>query len=622
MLPVISTQQLTPPSDAQLRLVTRVVTALVGVSAVIIAASFPLAYFYAAQSRLNGEIAVEARLFAGEAATAAEQNPDFWNALAGSADAVNLEGLESARHRQSQGQLLITRRIFRNVDGRALSSPSPDIRLAWPAISARSDFLRGLGAVEISSSLQPTLWNTAALSIASIAFAILFHYALRMLPMRLLIKEMRRANYLAQHDPLTGLFNRAVLAQHLDKALAQGHEVVLLLIDLDDFKTINDSSGHDKGDKTLQTVARRLEKAAAVADVVARLGGDEFAVLLDGAPPDHVIVCLCEDIVSALRQPGMDTPGLRAGVSASIGIARSGDEARTALEVLKNADIALYQAKAEGRNLHRFYNPVLHEQVRLRAVFEDDLREALSRNEFFLLYQPQVSLKTRQVEGAEALLRWHRPGHGPVSPQQFIPCAESLGCIKEIGAWVMAQACRDAASWPRPIEVAVNVSALQFRDPQFLDVVRNAIAGSGLDPRRLVLEVTESLLLSDTEHALATIAELHAIGVSVALDDFGTGYSSLSYLTRFRFDSIKIDRSFVHRATEEGRIIAVLRAIFELANSLELSVTAEGIEMETQARLITALGCKKAQGYLFGKPETEQRLIERLTMKPALVARM
>ena len=323
MLPVIPAQ-LTPPSDAQLRLVRRIVTALVGISAVIIGACFPLAYFYAAQARLTGEIVVEARLFAGEMATIAEQNPDFWNALAGSADAASVGTLEPPRRGDAQGQIQITRRIFRNSDGRALSPPIPDIALPWPTISTRSDFLRGLGTVEVSLSLQPALWNTSALSVASIAFAILLFYSLREFPLRLLLREMRRANYLAQHDPLTGLFNRTVLTQQLEKALEEGRDVALLLIDLDDFKTINDSSGHDEGDKTLQFVARKLTMAARTTDMVARLGGDEFAILLVDAPSDDVIIKLCDDIVAALRE---DDVARRGTVGASIGISRSGNEA-------------------------------------------------------------------------------------------------------------------------------------------------------------------------------------------------------------------------------------------------------------------------------------------------------
>jgi diguanylate cyclase (GGDEF)-like protein len=433
---------------------------------------------------------------------------------------------------------------------------------------------------------------------------------------------MRRANYLAQHDPLTGLFNRAVLTQQLEKALEEGRDVALLLIDLDDFKTINDSRGHDEGDKILQFVARKLARAAATTDLVARLGGDEFAILLVDAPPERVIIRLCDDIIAAMSEDDADAPARCGTIGTSIGISRSGSEARTAPEILKNADLALYQAKTEGQNLRRFYDPILHEQVRLRNAFESDLRLALARDEFYLLYQPQVSLTTRRVEGAEALLRWHRAGHGLVSPLTFIASAEKLGCIKEIGAWVLGQACRDAASWPEPVDVAVNVSPLQFRDPQFLDIVRGAIADTGLDPRRLVLEVTESLLLTDTDHALATIADLHAIGVRVALDDFGTGFSSLSYLTRFKFDSIKIDRSFVQRAADDPGIMAILRAIFQLAHSLELGVTAEGIELETQAWLIASLGCTKGQGYLFGRPEAERNFVSRLDVTPAMTARM
>ncbi len=425
-------------------------------------------------------------------------------------------------------------------------------------------------------------------------------------------QEIRR---LAFYDPLTELPNRRLLQDRLEHALrATGrshHQGVLLLIDLDNFKALNDTVGHDKGDILLRQVARRLLSCVRECDTVARLGGDEFVVMIDdvGATPVDAIghaKTVAEKIVTLLGQP-YDIAGLEHRSSSSVGVALFGlDTGGTAEETFKRADVAMYQAKAAGRNTLRFFDPAMQAAVEARAALEVDVRQGLLNDEVRLHYQPQVGPGDRVV-GAEALLRWNHPRHGAVPPGEFIPVAEQSGLILQLGQWVLETACAQLASWaaePRTaaLTLAVNVSVHQFRQPDFVDHVLDALDRSRADARRLKLELTESMFAFDLEDIIAKMAALKARGVGFSLDDFGTGYSSLSYLKRLPLDQLKIDQSFVRDVLTDPNDAAIARTIIALGRSLGLQVIAEGVETAGQRDFLAVHGCEWCQGYLISRP--------------------
>ncbi|MFL1463112.1 EAL domain-containing protein [Roseococcus sp. DSY-14] len=406
----------------------------------------------------------------------------------------------------------------------------------------------------------------------------------------------------AQADALTGLATRGALEARLREAFAEAEGGgALLLLDLDRFKAVNDTLGHPVGDALLRTVARRIRNAVRAGDLAARLGGDEFAVVLAGPAGAPEAARVAERLVEVLSRAYL-LEGHSVHVGASLGICLLGADARDAGEAMRHADLALYAAKDAGRGTFRFFERGMNERLQARRLLEADLRCALTMGELELAYQPLVDSASREVTGFEALLRWRHPTRGLVSPAEFIPLAEEIGLIGAMGEWVLHQACREAARWPRPVSVAVNLSPLQFRRGAVLEHVRAALAASGLDPARLDLEITESTLMDNTEEVLAVLVALRALGARISMDDFGTGYSSLSYLQRFPFDKIKIDGSFIRNLGEDAESAAIVRAIAGLGASLGLRTTAEGVETAEQVRHLTAEGCSEFQGYHFSKP--------------------
>ena len=422
------------------------------------------------------------------------------------------------------------------------------------------------------------------------------------------ITEQRRtqaqAAYLATHDALTGLPNRGALRDELLRLLARnkrGEDVAVLCLDLDRFKHVNDVLGHPAGDALLGQVAERLRQCARETDFVVRLGGDEFAVLQCGTPQPASSTALARRIIAALGTP-FDLDGQRAHIGGSVGIAIAPFDGEEPELLLKNADLALYRAKSDGRGLLRYFEPAMDAQVQARRALEADLRHAAGVMQFHLAYQPQVDTDNGNVTAFEALLRWQHPVRGSISPAEFIPVAEETGLIVAMGSWVLAQACRDAASWSSAVRVAVNVSAVQFAGGSLVRDVMRALGDSGLEPGRLELEITESVLLRDADQALLMLRELRQHGVRVAMDDFGTGYSSLSYLRSFPFDRIKIDRSFIHDIETNADAQSIVRAVAGLGSSLGMAITVEGVETLGQLAAVRREGCREVQGYLFSRP--------------------
>ena len=425
---------------------------------------------------------------------------------------------------------------------------------------------------------------------------------------------------LAFFDPLTGLPNRRLLIDRLTKALdyslRHSSHGALLFIDLDNFKVLNDTLGHQMGDELLKQVAQRLGKCVRSVDTVARLGGDEFVVMLEdlqghAAEAAALAEGVGKKILTSLNQP-FELAGQRYHSSPSIGIALFFQNELTVDELLKRADLAMYQSKAAGRNTLRFFDPVMQAAATARASMEADLRQALTREEFLLYYQPVVDAKSRMT-GVEALVRWKHPGRGMVSPGEFIPVAEHTGLILPLGHWVLQTACRQLVEWSRQpatqrLTMAVNVSTRQFRQPEFSDQLLALLRETGANPYRLKLELTESLLLKDMDDAINKMTELRSIGVSFSLDDFGTGYSSLSYLKRLPLDQLKIDQSFVRDVLTDPNDAAIARTILNLADNLEMGVVAEGVETPGQLDFLLNSGCKAFQGYLFGRPVPVEQL--------------
>ena len=413
-----------------------------------------------------------------------------------------------------------------------------------------------------------------------------------------------RITHLAFHDSLTGLPNRTYFRQQLEADLTRagkmGDKVSILCLDLDGFKSVNDTLGHPTGDALLHQVGDILSELA-VDGLVSRLGGDEFAVILSDRDDADRPRALAQDILDRLRQP-MRVDGHQVASGASIGIAISPGDGADPDTLLKNADLALYRAKQDGRGVFRFFEPALDAAARRRRQLELDLREALQTGQFRLNFQPIFDLKADRIGGFEALLRWQHPTRGEVTPTEFIPVAEDTGLIIAIGEWVMHEACRQAIDWPGHVRVAVNVSPLQFRSTGFANVIFQALARTGLAPERLEVEITESVFLEGEASVVALLHQLRTMGVRVALDDFGTGYSSLSYLRSFPFDKIKIDKSFVDTVAEDSSSAAIVRAIVDLATALHMETTAEGVEDSDQLARLRGQGCSSIQGYLFSRP--------------------
>ncbi|MGY3371519.1 diguanylate cyclase (GGDEF)-like protein [Bradyrhizobium sp. GM2.4] len=406
---------------------------------------------------------------------------------------------------------------------------------------------------------------------------------------------------MAHYDALTDLANRALLGQRLKQALEQGGMFAIHHVDLDKFKAVNDTLGHQAGDILLQDVSRRLKQLARDSDTVARMGGDEFVILQTPISDSSEADLLARDVVRTLSAPfGLDGHQTIAG--ASIGIAIAPGDGSTPEQLLHNADLALYRAKSDGRGMHCFFEPAMGEEAQSRRGLEQDLRNGLAAGQFELHYQPVVKTDGGEISGFEALIRWRHPRRGLVAPNSFIPLAEEIGLIVPIGEWVIRQACGTASRWPDHLHVAVNISAVQFRQPGLTEVIVGALAASGLDPRRLEIEITESVFLQDRNGTLTTLHQLRALGIKVAMDDFGTGYSSLTYLQCFPFDKIKIDRSFVSGVENNAASLSIVRAVAALARGMGMTTTAEGVESEEQRDRIAAEGCTEMQGYLFSPP--------------------
>ncbi|HEX2060087.1 MAG TPA: EAL domain-containing protein [Thermoanaerobaculia bacterium] len=437
----------------------------------------------------------------------------------------------------------------------------------------------------------------------------------------------QQIEYHAYHDALTGLANRRLFQEHLSLALALAQRrasvVAVLFLDLDHFKLVNDSLGHSVGDALLREVAQRLKATVREGDTVARVGGDEFTIVLQELSRRDAAATVAQKVLRTVAQP-IEVQGHRLYITTSIGITIFPDDGDDAETLLRNADTAMYRAKAAGRNTYQMATAELSRTTQERMAVENGLHHALEAGEFELLYQPQLETETMSIVGMEALLRWNHPQRGVIAPENFIGIAEERGLILPIGDWVIREACRAARrfqdnGFPN-FRVAVNLSARQFRDATLLSTVENAIADSGIDPRTLELEITETVAMEDVELTMSTLARFRRQGVTIAIDDFGTGYSSLSYLKRFPIDALKIDKGFVTDLPDKFEDAAIVSSVIQLANGLGLRVVAEGVETREQLEFLRDSGCREVQGFYFSYPVRLEEIEAQLTRQPGITS--
>jgi diguanylate cyclase (GGDEF)-like protein/PAS domain S-box-containing protein len=478
------------------------------------------------------------------------------------------------------------------------------LETCFPDRAARAKLLAGSNqTVETSLRHRDGALTPVELLLRPIVFSGRPHHVVAVRDLQARKEAEQHIHYLAHHDALTSLPNRGFFNARVDQEIANlpsGESLAVLCLDLDRFKEVNDLFGHAAGDKVLQTVASRVTAVLGERQIMARLGGDEFAVLMPDAKNPEAVGRLAETILEALRAAS-DAPETNC-ISTSIGIAVCPDDASDREALLSHADTALYRAKTDGRNTYRFFEAAMGAAVRERRMLEHDLRLAVARNELHLVYQPQKGAQSQTMTGFEALLRWKHPVRGDISPAVFIPIAEESGAILEIGEWVIKTACREAAKWEQPLAVAVNVSAVQLYNADFVHELHQTLLETGLSPRRLEIEITETALVRDFNRALTTLRLVKALGVRIAMDDFGTGYSSLSNLRAFPFDKIKIDGSFIKSVNSNAQAATIVRAVLGLGRGLGLPVLAEGVETEAELQFLRDERCDEVQGYLLGRP--------------------
>ena len=600
----------------------RLVTALAAVVAVILAIALPMAYLVSANRTMHASLEAEARLASASITQVALSNPDLWVF-----EDARIRGLLSLLGRTAEPE---QRLVFSAADELIVEQGTSPTGMIMKVSDPVYDSGRIIGRVEVRRSQQPLLVNTAFVALASTSLGGLAFAILRILPLQMLGRALARSEHLATHDVLTGLPNRALFLDRLDRALAwsrrEGASLAVLYLDLDRFKDINDTFGHAAGDRLLIEVAARLVTCMRETDTLARLGGDEFAIAQVGVRHVTDTEQLAQRVIGELSG-SFEIDGHCISADASLGITvRSGTDLALlpcdSGTLLQEADVALYRAKDEGRGTYRFFETDMNVKLQERRALEHDIREGLANGQFYLHYQPQIDLRQHRIVGAEALLRWRHPRRGEVTPDQFIPLAEHTGLISQLGDWVLHEACRQAAAWPGLDSMAVNVSPVQFRRPGFVDLVQSALQQANLEPHRLEVEITEGVLLHETHETLAILLRLRKMGVAIAMDDFGTGYSSLAYLQKFRFDKIKIDRSFVRNLGHDPQAGEIVRAVLRMSHAMGIRVNAEGVEQQEQVAVLREEGCEEMQGFLFGEPLSADAFAELFAHQAPMMGRM
>lgn len=573
-------------------------TAVAAAAAIIVALVLPALHFYYVYQYNTGNIESKTEINAKLISQLIGHNPQMWQF-----ETLRIDELLGDKAPGTDTEL---RRVFAE-NGDLIAErgtdplPGPIIRDSHPLYDAGVI----VGRVELERSLRPQLIQSFMVFVLSGLLGAGIFIALRAVPLRLLRRVIERASFLASHDALTNLPNRAVFQEWMVHTMADverdGTPAAVLFLDLDHFKEVNDLLGHAAGDELLKQVSERMSETLRQNDVLSRLGGDEFAIIQKRIAQPQGAAQLAQRLIAILAEP-FDLFGQEAMIGASIGITMCEPGGQTdPSHLLQQADMALYRAKSGGRGNYQFFEEDMNRRMLERKMMEIDLRRALANDQLQLHFQPQIDLATSALIGVEALIRWNHPEQGWIAPDRFIPLAEETGLILPIGDWVIHTACRQAQAWPS-LKVAVNVSPVQFRRGDLVAVVRHALEESGMDAARLELEITEGVLMQDTDATIAILTALKELGVKIAMDDFGTGYSSLSYLRRFPFDKIKIDRSFIADMGHDDHADSIINAVIGLGRALGMKSNAEGVETIEQADLLRAQGCEEVQGFYFGRP--------------------
>ncbi|MGI9423283.1 MAG: putative bifunctional diguanylate cyclase/phosphodiesterase [Hyphomicrobiaceae bacterium] len=575
-------------------------------TAVLIAIGVPLATFYFEYRYEIVRLQATLKTIATPVKEMIESNPDYWTF-----ETNRLEGYLSMNPSTTDPEC----RHIMDKDGKMLARFANDIPVSfWPTIRVAhelKDFGQTVGRIEVDRSLKSSVIWTMIVGALSALFGGLIYWFLRVFPLRALERSWGEISYLASHDPLTGLSNRSMFIDRLEQALAdasrQDNSIIVYAIDLDRFKDVNDAFGHSTGDRLLKIVAQRISSHTRKGDTLARLGGDEFALIQAGVDDPQVAASLAERVIKELSDP-FNIKGHTISIGASVGMAfKDNDQDISAEELLKNADLALYKSKGNGRGTYCFFEEDMDRELRSRKAIESILRKALQELRFQLHYQPQIDLASERIIGAEALLRLEDPGHGNISPATFIPIAEQSGLILPITQWVLKTACTSAVKWDG-LRIAVNISPSVLVHADLVNMVKSTLEQTGLPPERLELEITEEVLIGNTSKALKVLKKLKALGVCIAMDDFGTGYSSLAYMRKFPFDKLKIDRSFVANIQHSEDAQAIVRAIVGMGRALGMSVNAEGVETTEEASVLVQEQCDEVQGFLYARPMPQGQL--------------
>ncbi|MFC5513532.1 putative bifunctional diguanylate cyclase/phosphodiesterase [Massilia jejuensis] len=596
--------------QTDVRLIKLINTITVCVS-IAVGVALPGLYFLTKFNHQHGEVAAFAHIHGSLVTNAINKNPHMWRfeehkLMALMADFSNTEHGGVTHNKYNSVHSLL------NLDRSAILRNDEAV-LPWPVLSHEVtlyDATKPVAFYRVEQTMRGMMIETLFVAGFGMLLALLIAIPLRTLPLRALRQSQQRLVHMAHHDILTGLPNRALLDDRLNQAILYARryerQVTLVFIDLDNFKTINDSLGHDIGDELLKETAERMKQTVRQTDTVVRLGGDEFVIILFDQPEKaESITNTLQKVRDVIAQPlAIGSHTLR--VTCSMGLATYPEDGEDVTTLLKNADAAMYQAKALGRNNFQFYTPEMNSKLQERVFLQQGMLDALAKNEFVLLYQPQVHIQTGQIIGVETLIRWQHPELGLIPPLRFIPLAEETGMIVQIGEWVLRTACKQNKAWQAlgmpPIKMSVNVSPRQFKEKNWALIVSSALQESGLEAKYLELEITESLIMENVERAIAVMNELQEMGVQLSIDDFGTGYSSLSSLKHFPVARIKIDQSFIRSLPGNDEDQSIAMAVIALGHKLKLKVVAEGVETEQQRAFLYENECDEMQGYHFSKP--------------------
>ncbi|WP_306262178.1 bifunctional diguanylate cyclase/phosphodiesterase [Pararhizobium sp. IMCC21322] len=573
--------------------------------AIFIAVFPPLLHYYYSAQLERGQIESEAKLHAKTLSQLIGRNPALWQF-----ETLRINELIEVDH-------LAHKIEVKNADAETVTQTGVD-NVLKPYVSVTQplhDAGREVGYLVVTHSLLKVANSSALLLLVTLIIAFGAFFFLRTFPLNLLRRASEQSSFLASHDPLTNLPNRSVfnewLLHSIGDADRQKTSLAVLCIDLDHFKEVNDILGHAAGDRLLKQAAERMTSSLRGNDVLSRLGGDEFAIIQKHADQPSGSSALAERLIAAFSEPfDLDGNEVMTGVSIGISLRTAGNEI-DGQAMLRHADQALYKAKSGERGTYQYFEEEMNDALLTRKKIQTSLRTAILEDEFELHYQPQIDLATTTIKGVEALLRWNHKKDGPISTEKFIPLAEECGLIVPIGDWVIRRACREARNWPE-LTFAVNVSPVQFRHGNLVATVRNALEAEDINPARLEIEITEGVLLSDTDETISVLTELQALGVRIAMDDFGTGYSSLSYLRCFPFDKIKIDKSFTQDLGSSSEADSIIEAVINLGASMGMTTNAEGVETIEQATLLKNLGCKEVQGFHFSRPVPSAAISELL----------